>query len=66
MFGVLCESDEGMDVFGNPKGKMILMESCGEMLDKHKAIARAQELKASGKFGDVKVVFLDPCTYILD
>lgn len=66
MYGVLCESDEGIDAFGNPIGKPILMEGIGSNLQKHQAIARAQELKKSGRFGDVKVVRLEVCTYILD
>ncbi len=66
MYGVLCESELGLDAFGNPIGKPILLECVGELLNKHKAIARAQQLKASGQFGDVKVVRLDICEYILD
>lgn len=66
MYGVLCESDSGLDAFGNPIGKPILLESVGEGMSKHSAIARAQQLKASGKFGDVKVVRLEVCNYILD
>lgn len=66
MYGVLCESESGLDVFGNPIGKPILLESVGELMCKHKAINRAQELKASGRFGDVKVVRLEVCDYILD
>lgn len=65
MYGVICESDLGLDVFGNPIGKPILMESVGEGLSNHDAIARAQQLKANGKFGDVKVVRLEVCNYIL-
>lgn len=66
MYGVLCESESGLDAFGNPIGKPILMESVGDGMFKHKAIARAQELKKSGRFGDVKVVRLEVCDYILD
>lgn len=66
MHGVLCESDLGLDAFGNPIGKPILMECVGEGLSKHEAIARAQELKAGGRFGDAKVVRLEVCGYILD
>lgn len=65
MYGVLCESESGLDAFGNPIGKPILLESVGENMSKHRAIARAQELKSSGKFGDVKVVRLEVCEYIL-
>lgn len=66
MYGVLCESESGLDAFGNPIGKPILMEGVGEGLCQHKAIARAQQLKASGQYGDVKVVRLELCSYILD
>lgn len=66
MYGVMCESELGLDAFGNPIGKPILMESVGEDLSQHKAIARAQELKRTGRFGDVKVVRLEVCEYILD
>lgn len=66
MYGVLCESEKGLDAFGNPIGKPILMESVGSGLSKHDAIARAQQLKLSGHFGDVKVVRLEVCSYILD
>ena len=66
MYGVMCESDMGLDVFGNPIGKPILMEGVGEQLSQGEAIARAQQLKASGRFGDAKVVRLEVCEYILD
>ncbi len=66
MYGVLCESDMGLDAFGNPIGEPILLECVGEHLGKYKAIAKAQQLKASGQFGDVKVVRLEICEYILD
>lgn len=66
MYGVLCESESGLDAFGNPIGKPILMECVGEGLSKHEAIARAKQLKASGHYGDVKVVRLEVCEYILD
>lgn len=65
-YGVLCESDMGLDAFGNPIGKPILMEGVGEQLSQHKAISRAQELKASGRFGDVKVVRFEVCNYTID
>jgi hypothetical protein len=64
MYGVLCESESGLDVFGNPIGKPILMECVGESLSKHSAISRAQSLRQSGKFGAVKVVRLEVCEYI--
>lgn len=66
MYGVLCESESGLDAFGNPIGKPILLESVGECMSKHKAIAKAQQFKASGRFGDVKVVRLEVCDYTLD
>jgi hypothetical protein len=66
MYGVMCESDMGLDAFGNPIGKPILMECVGDGMSKHGAIARAQSLKDSGQYGDVKVVRLEVCTYILD
>lgn len=65
MYGVMCESDSGLDAFGNPIGKPILFESVGESMSKHKAISHAQMLKESGRYGDVKVVRLEVCSYIL-
>ena len=66
MYGVMCESDLGLDAFGNPIGKPILMESVGEGLYKFQAIESAKQLKASGRYGSVKVVRLEVCEYILD
>lgn len=66
MYGVLCESDEGLDAFGNPIGKPMLFESIGKDMSKYQAIAKASELKKSGRFGDVKVVRLEVCSYIID
>lgn len=66
MYGVLCESESGLDAFGNPIGKPILMESVGDGMCEHNAVARAKELKKSGRFGDVKVVRLEVYDYILD
>lgn len=66
MYGVLCESEKGLDAFGNPIGKPILLEGVGEALCKHDAIARAQQLKKAGTFGDVKVVRLEVCNFIID
>ena len=66
MYGVICESEFGLDAFGNPIGKPILMAGVGEQLSHSKAIGRAQQLKSSGKWGDVKVVRLEVCEYILD
>ena len=65
LYGVLCESDCGIDPFGNPMGKPILFECIGEGMQKHAAIAQAERFKASGKFGDVKVVRLEVCNYII-
>ena len=61
MYAVLCESDCGLDAFGNPIGKPILLERVGGSLSKQVAIAEAEKIKASGKFGDVKVVKLEVC-----
>jgi len=65
LYGVLCESENGLDPFGNPMGKPILLECIGEGMKKHAAIAQAEKLKVSGKFGDVKVVRLEVCNYII-
>lgn len=65
MFGILCESDEGLNAFGHPIGKPILMESVGDGMELGKAIARAEDLKRSGRFGDVKVVELVIQNYII-
>ena len=58
MYGVLCESDGGLDAFGNPVGKQILMESTGDM-SKSSAIDKASMLQASGRMGRVKIVRLE-------
>ena len=65
LYGVLCESENGLDAFSNPKGRQILMEGVGDMLDKQQAIIRAENLKDSGKYGDAKVVRLEVCNYII-
>ena len=65
MYGILCESESGLDAFGNPKGKPLLFESVGEMMEQHKAIERASKMKASGRYGDVKVVRIEVCDYII-
>lgn len=65
IYAVLCESDLGLDEFNNPKGKRMLLETIGDNLDKHKAIANAERLKASGQYGDVRVVKLEVCNYII-
>lgn len=66
MYGVMCESDMGLDPFGNPIGKPILMEGVGDNLSQHAAINIAKQLKSNGRFGNVKVVRLEVCEYILD
>ena len=58
MYGVLCESENGVDAFNNPKGKQILMESVGDMLNLHEATERAKEFHSSGRFGKAIVVEL--------
>tara|TARA_R110002167_G_scaffold261501_3_gene468043 strand:- start:210 stop:422 length:213 start_codon:yes stop_codon:yes gene_type:complete len=65
LYGVLCESENGMDPFGNAMGRPILMESVGDMMTKSAAIIRAESLMASGRYGSVKVVRLDVCNYII-
>lgn len=64
-YAVLCESELGLDEFGNPKGKPILMESVGGGLEQGAAIQTAERLKASGQYGDVKVVRLEVCNFII-
>lgn len=63
MYGILCESDEGLDAFGNPIGKPILLELVGDQMSQSSVLYRAESLKKSGQFGDVKVVRLDVCEY---
>lgn len=58
MFGILCESDIGLDAFGNPKGKPILMESVGDGLDYALTMDRAEAFRSAGKYGRVIVVEL--------
>lgn len=58
MYGLLCESDVGLDAFGNPKGQIILMESTGEGLDLHHATERARATSEHGRYGKVMVVEL--------
>lgn len=58
MYGVLCESDRGIDAFGNPKGKPILFESIGDM-GKGTAIDHASKLQSSGRYGKVKLVRIE-------
>ncbi len=65
MYGVLCESDSGMDAFGNPKGRPILFENIGDMT-KGEAIDRASKLQASGKYGKVKIVRLEVLDVMID
>jgi len=63
MYAVICESDNGMDVFGNPIGKPILLESIGDDMSKSKAIERARKYNHSKMFGRAKVVRLEVCNY---
>ena len=63
MFGILCESDEGLDAFGNPIGKPILLELVGDQMQQSNAIDRAQAMKESGQFGYVKLVSIEVCEY---
>jgi hypothetical protein len=65
LYGVLCESENGLDPFGNPMGRPILMEGVGDMMTKSAAIIRAENLMTSGRYGSVKVVRLDVCNYII-
>ncbi len=62
-YAVLCESDLGLDAFGNPIGEPILLECVGEQMNQSNALDRAAQLKASGQFGDVKVVRFEICEY---
>lgn len=64
MYGILCESDTGVDAFENPKGKPILFENIGDM-DKGSAIDQASKIQAIGKYGKVKIVRLEICDYII-
>ena len=57
MFAVLCESETGIDCFGNPTGKPILMEQVGSFTYLE-AMAVAEKLK--GKFGRVMLVEIKP------
>lgn len=58
MFGVLCESENGLNAFGNAKGSQILMESVGEGLSLSQAKERAETLNKSKKYGRVIIVEL--------
>lgn len=58
MYGVLLESDTGIDVFGNAKGKPILMESVGDMMNLREATERAKSCHSHGKYGKAIVVEL--------
>lgn len=59
-YGVLCESENGLDEFNNPKGKRILMEGIGDNLDCFKAQEIANNLNKSKRFGRVILVELVP------
>lgn len=56
MYGVLCESDLGLDSFGNPKGKPIMLELVGDQMEYSSASERARKFAASGQFGRVMLV----------
>ena len=58
MYAVLCESELGLDAFGNPKGAPILMETSGEGLDYYAAMERAKSMRSHGKYGRCYVVQL--------
>lgn len=58
MYAVLCESEKGLDAFGNPKGDPILMESTGDGLDWYAANERALSIRSHGKYGRCYVVKL--------
>ena len=62
-YGILCESESGLDEFGNAKGKRILMESIGENLDIYRAQEQADTLRKSKRFGAVIVVELVPVKF---
>ncbi len=62
MYGVLCESDEGLDFFGNPMGYPMLMESIGKMTYSS-AIKRCDEITKSGRYGKCLVVKLMPVNF---
>jgi len=64
MYGILCESDCGIDAFGNPKGKPILFENIGDMT-KVQAIDQASKIQAHGKYGKVKIVKLEILNVII-
>lgn len=63
MYGVLCESECGVDAFGNPKGKPILFESTGDSMEYHRAVDRLETLRASGHYGKVLLVKLEVVEY---
>ncbi len=65
MYGVLCESDTGIDAFGNPKGKPILLENIGDMT-KGAAIDQASKLQAHGGYGKVKIVTIKVLDVMID
>ena len=57
-YGVLCESELGVDEFRNPKGDRILMESVGRNLNLSEATERAKKVNSSGRYGKVAIVEL--------
>jgi len=64
-YGILCESEEGVDIFKKPIGEMILLESVGEMLTREEAYKRARELAESERMGKVAVVRLVVDEFVL-
>ena len=64
MYGVMVESDRGIDAFGNTKGQPMVFECIGDM-DKGSAIDQASKIQAHGKYGKVKVVKFEVCDYII-
>jgi hypothetical protein len=65
MYVVIVESESGLDVFGNPKGKPMVFETIGDM-DKNEAIDTASKLQASGRYGKVKIAKLDILNVMID
>lgn len=63
MYGVLCESESGLDAFGNPISRPILLECMGEQMNKSAAIDRAIKLNQSKQFGRALVVRFEVCNF---
>ena len=56
-YGVVCESETGVNIFGHPNGRPILMESVGD-LSLTDAEDKAAQFNASGQFGRTVIVEL--------